>query len=122
MSTRPRPSRAASGKEAFAIVAGSLFDDIVAGRKTKEWRDITPFWISRLYYNRPQTIRFQRGYSRIQARFAIKRITLANKAREEYPLGDFIPNGFKPIFFVIWIGKKLSQERKENQNDKCNRR
>ena len=112
MSTHLRPSRAAPTKEAFAIVAGQVFDDIVAGKKNKGWRSITPFWISRLYYTRPQTIRFQRGYSQIQARFAVKRITLANKAREEYPLGDFVPDGFNPIYFVIWIGKKLNQQRK----------
>lgn len=112
MSTHLRPSRAAPTKEAFAIVSGSLFDDIVAGRKTKEWRDITPFWISRIYYNRPTSIRLQRGYSKIQARFAIKRITIADKDRREYPLGDFIPNGFKPIYFVIWIGNQINPTTK----------
>lgn len=112
MSTHLRPSRAVPGKETFAIVTGSVFDDIVAGRKTKEWRSITPFWIARLYRHRPTSIRFQRGYSKIQGHFAIKRITLANEAREEYPLGDFVPNGFEPVYFAIWIGNQINPTKK----------
>lgn len=112
MSSLLRPSRAAPAKEAFAIVARQVFDDIVAGRKNKEWRAITPFWIARLYRHRPTSIRFQRGYSNVQARFTIKRITLANEAREEYPLRDFVPNGFNPVYFVIWIGNQINPQKK----------
>lgn len=94
--------------ELYLVVAAKHFDDILAGRKTKEWRVITPFWKKRIYDRRPKTVRFQRGYSKEQARFKIHRITWANNEYEEYPLRPVVPHGFIPVYFTIWIGDRLS--------------
>lgn len=93
--------------ELFLVVAAKHYDDIAAERKTKEWRAITPYWKKRIYDRHPKVVRFQRGYQKVQSLYKIHRITLANAEHEEYPLKDFVPKGFNPAYFCIWIGEPI---------------
>jgi len=93
--------------ELFLVVGAKHYDDIVAEVKNKEWRTITPYWTRRIYDRRPTVVRFQRGYQKVQSRYKIYRITLADKDYAEYRLTNFVPNGFNPVYFCIWIGDRL---------------
>ena len=97
-----------NSNELFLVVSAGHYDNILTRMKNKEFRDFSRFWIQRIWNGKPKTVRFQRGYTREQARFKIKRITLANRDYEEYPLKPVVPNGFEPAYFVIWIGDRIN--------------
>ena len=96
-----------NNNELFLVVSAGHYDHIIEGSKNKEFRDFSRFWIQRIWNGKPKTVRFQRGYTKAQARFKIVRITLANRSYEEYPLKPVVPNGFEPAYFVIWIGNRI---------------
>lgn len=54
--------------ELFLVVSAGHYNHIIEGSKNKEFRDFSRFWIRRIWNGKPQTVRFQRGYTREQAR------------------------------------------------------
>ena len=55
------------------------FDMILYGDKTEEYRDIKPYWTTRLVGKTPDYIRFRNGYSRDAHSMLVKCISLQRK-------------------------------------------
>ena len=63
-------------KPLFLILKGTYFDQIIAGTKTIEYRDHTPFYTSRLMrdgkYRNFETVIFQEGYNKNARRMTVE--------------------------------------------------
>ena len=66
------------------IIKGEYFDQIKAGTKKIEYRDITPFWTSRLYNNGKKreydNIEFINGYNKDARRMIVEYKGVSKKA------------------------------------------
>ena len=66
------------------IIKAEYFDQIKAGTKKIEYRDITPFWTSRLYNNGKKReyddIEFMNGYNKHARRMIVKYKGVSKKA------------------------------------------
>lgn len=90
-------------KKLHIIIKGIYFDEILCGKKKKEYRIVKPYWVNKLVGKNYESIIFQVGYSKN-----------ARKMEIEY-LGYNIEN-FKHDFFgneevcvfVIKLGKIIN--------------
>ena len=69
-------SKTVEPKPLFLILKGTYFDQIIAGTKTIEYRDNTPFYTSRLMrdgkYRNFETVIFQEGYNKNARRMTVE--------------------------------------------------
>lgn len=100
--------RSKSG-EGYFVLKGEFFDAIKAGRKTAEYRDLTPRNLSKSIGIK--TVKLQRGYGHSgqppeQMRFEVKSVGLLDaNDRECDPYN--IPDGFIATTIAIHLGKRL---------------
>jgi len=100
--------RSKSG-EGYFVLKGEYYDAIEAGRKTTEYRDLTPRNLSLSIGIK--TVKFQRGYghsgqSPKQMRFEVKSVRLLDASdRECDPYA--IPKGFIATTIAIHLGKRI---------------
>ncbi len=63
-----------------AVLAYKWYDAILAGKKKTEYRDISDYWVKRLWATavrgRIGAITFQRGYTSVKATFEVLDITV----------------------------------------------
>lgn len=61
--------------ELFLILKKQWYDMIASGEKLEEYREITPYWIKRIWDKKPSIVTFQLGYSKKQRmKFKIERV------------------------------------------------
>ena len=100
--------RSKSG-EGYFVLAGEYFDEINAGRKTTEYRDLTPRNLSKSIGIK--TVKLQRGYGRPgqppeQMRFEVKSVGLLDADDRECDPYN-IPDGFIATTIAIHLGKRI---------------
>ena len=100
--------RSKSG-EGYFVLKGEFYDAIEAGRKTTEYRDLTPRNLSLSIGIK--TVKFQRGYGHPgkppkQMRYEVKSVRLMDASdRECDPYA--IPPGFIATTIAIHLGKRM---------------
>ena len=100
--------RSKSG-EGYFVLKGEFYDAIEAGRKTTEYRDLTPRNLSMSIGIK--TVKFQRGYGHPgkpprQMRYEVKSVRLMDaEDRECDPYN--IPKGFIATTIAIHLGKRI---------------
>ena len=100
--------RSKSG-EGYFVLKGEYFDAIEAGRKTTEYRELSPRNLS--HSIGIKTVKLQRGYGHAgqppkQMRFEVKSVRLMDAAdRECDPFA--IPSGFLATTIAIHLGKRI---------------
>ena len=96
--------------EGFFILKGEFYDAIKAGRKTTEYRDLTPRNLSKSIGIK--TVKLQRGYGHPgqppeQMRFEVASVGLLDADdRECDPYS--IPDGFIATTIAIHLGKRIA--------------
>lgn len=96
--------RSKSG-EGFFVLEGKYYDQIAAGKKTTEYRDITPSNLSKSIGIK--TVKLQRGYKKVQMRYAVESVRLMDaNDRECDPYN--IPAGFIATTIAIHLGKRIA--------------
>ena len=101
--------RSKSG-EGYFVLKGEYFDAIEAGRKTTEYRDLSPHNLS--HSIGIKTVKLQRGYGHAgkppkQMRFEVKSVRLMDTSNRECdPFA--IPSGFLATTIAIHLGKRIS--------------
>ena len=100
--------RSKSG-EGFFVLKGEFFDAIKDGRKTTEYRDITPRNLSKSIGIK--TVKLQRGYGHPgkppeQMRFEVKSVGFLDADDRECDPYD-IPGGFIATTIAIHLGKRI---------------
>jgi hypothetical protein len=75
------------------------FDEILSGKKIKEYREYKPYWINRLFKKEYDTIKFTNGYSKNSPYFLIelKDITVELVYHEVF--------GRSILCYVLHLGK-----------------
>ena len=95
--------------EGYFVLKGEFYDSIEAGRKTTEYRDLTPRNLSLSIGIK--TVKFQRGYGHPgqppkQMRFEVSSVRLLDASdRECDPYA--IPPGFIAATIAIHLGKRI---------------
>ena len=90
--------------EGFFILTCEYYDDIKAGRKTTEYRDISPRNLAKSIGIK--AVKFQRGYEKVQMRYEVKSVGLLDAdGRECDPYN--IPPGFFATTIAIHLGKRI---------------
>ena len=96
--------RSKSG-EGFFVLEGKYYDQIAAGKKTTEYRDITLRNLSKSIGIK--TVKLQRGYKKVQMRYAVESVRLMDaNDRECDPYN--IPAGFIATTIAIHLGKRIA--------------
>ena len=96
--------RSKSG-EGFFVLEGKYFDQIAAGEKTTEYRDISPRNLSKSIGIK--TVKLQRGYKKVQMRYMVESVKLMDaNGRECDPYN--IPAGFIATRIAIHLGKRIA--------------
>jgi hypothetical protein len=101
--------RSKSG-EGYFVLKGEYFDAIAAGRKTTEYRDLSPRNLSQSIGIK--TVKLQRGYGHPgqppkQMRFEVRSVRLMDASNRECdPFA--IPSGFLATTIAIHLGKRIS--------------
>ena len=91
--------------EGFFVLEGKYYDQIAAGKKTTEYRDITIRNLSKSIGIK--TIKLQRGYKKVQMRYAVESVRLMDaNDRECDPYN--IPAGFIATTIAIHLGKRIA--------------
>jgi len=77
------------------VLTGYWFDEIDAGRKGVEFRDITLHWSRRIWARRAEfkTVRFSRGYTK---KTIMRQVTAIDKGRCFY-------RGWDGVYYRIWF-------------------
>ena len=100
--------RSKSG-EGYFVLKGEFYDAIEAGRKTTEYRDLSPHNLS--HSIGIKTVKLQRGYGHAgqppkQMRFEVKSVRLMDASDRECDPFD-IPSGFLATTIAIHLGKRI---------------
>ena len=95
--------------EGYFVLKGEYFDAIKAGRKTTEYRDLSPRNLSKSIGIK--TVKLQRGYGHPgqppeQMRFEVKSVGLLDADDRECDPYN-IPNGFIATTIAIHLGKRI---------------
>lgn len=81
------------------------FEDIIAGRKTEEYREDKPYWRRRILpwakIGKGMIISFRNGYSAASPRILVECLGVENRPMVVEGLG----NGQKQNFFVLKLGR-----------------
>jgi hypothetical protein len=95
--------RSKSG-EGFFVLEGKYYDQISAGEKTTECRDISPRNLSKSIGIK--TVKLQRGYKKVQMRYMVESVKLMDaNGRECDPYN--IPAGFIATRIAIHLGERI---------------
>ena len=95
--------------EGYFVLKGEFFDAIKGGRKTTEYRDLTPRNLSKSIGIK--TVKLQRGYGHPgqppeQMRFEVKSVGLLDADDRECDPYN-IPDGFIATTIAIHLGRRL---------------
>ena len=90
--------------EGFFILKGEYYDAIKAGRKTTEYRDISPRNLAKSIGIK--IVKFQRGYEKVQMRYEVKSVGLLDADDRECDPYN-IPPGFFATTIAIHLGKRI---------------
>ena len=90
--------------EGFFILKGEYYDAIKAGRKTTEYRDISPRNLAKSIGIK--TVKFQRGYEKVQMRYEVKSVGFLDADDRECDPYN-IPPGFFATTIAIHLGKRI---------------
>lgn len=90
--------------EGYFVLKGEFYDAIKAGRKTTEYRDLSPRNLSKSIGIK--TVKLQRGYEKVQMRYEVKSVGLLDAdGRECDPYN--IPDGFIATTIAIHLGRRI---------------
>ena len=95
--------RSKSG-EGYFVLKGEFYDAIKAGRKTTEYRDLSPRNLSKSIGIK--TVKLQRGYEKVQMRYEVKSVGLLDADNRECDPYN-IPDGFIATTIAIHLGKRI---------------
>lgn len=88
----------------FIILKGEYYDAIKDGRKTTEYRDLSPRNLAKSIGIK--TVKLQRGYEQVQMRYEVKSVGLLDADDRECDPYN-IPPGFFATTIAIHLGKRI---------------
>ncbi len=96
-------------EDGYFVMQGEPYDDIEAGEKTVEFRDLTEYNLKRTIGIK--SVRLQRGYGHPgqppkKMRWTVTDVQLANDYGEECNPFD-VPEGFEPNMIAVHLGERI---------------
>jgi len=82
------------------VLKKKWFDMIESGEKKEEYREVTPYWMKRLAYDKIDSVKFHLGYTNKCITYVVQYATIG-RGKEEW--------GAEPgkYYFIIRLGERL---------------